>query len=292
MSTSNVISANLGAGQTLSYLALSNSATQTPSLNAAPNYATWDTTNFSSGSLTQNANGSVTLTAGKTYRLYASLQHPGVISGTGVFDFYDSTNAVSIGNPMELIAITASFNGSSILSQATLFTPTVDSDVGLRYASGAMGDIGLRSTFIIEEVPITTYITGAETTITNNNGTAGQALISNGDGTSTWSNGGLVSINAQTGTAYTLALTDVGGIVDMNNAAANTLTVPLNATVAFPVGTSIAVSMSGAGVTSIAGAAGVTINSDTGKLNISVQYATASLLKTATDTWLLVGSLA
>lgn len=95
-----------------------------------------------------------------------------------------------------------------------------------------------------------------------------------------------VSVNAQTGTAYTLAMTDAGGQVDMNNASPNTVTVPTNATVPFPIGTVVSVCMKGAGVTTIAAAGGVTLQKPSAKsLSISAQYELARLHKVATDTW-------
>lgn len=92
--------------------------------------------------------------------------------------------------------------------------------------------------------------------------------------------------NAQVGTTYTLVLTDAGKNIDMNNASANTLTIPLNASVAFPQWTLITVTMAGAGLTTIAGAGGVTLVKPTAdSLTISAQYRTATLYKVATDTW-------
>jgi hypothetical protein len=98
-----------------------------------------------------------------------------------------------------------------------------------------------------------------------------------------------VSTNAQTGTSYTLVLTDAGRAIEMNNASANTLTVPTDASVAFPVGTVIDIFQTGAGQTTVGGA-GVTINARPG-LKLSGQWATATLIKRATNTWLLTGSL-
>ncbi|KKL81470.1 hypothetical protein LCGC14_1994450, partial [marine sediment metagenome] len=66
------------------------------------------------------------------------------------------------------------------------------------------------------------------------------------------------TINAQTGTTYTLVLTDDGKLVTMNNASANTLTIPTDASVAFPIGTRIDVMMIGVGVTTVTGDTGVT----------------------------------
>lgn len=107
------------------------------------------------------------------------------------------------------------------------------------------------------------------------------------------SGGASVSINAQTGTTYTLVLADAGKLVTLTNGSAITLTVPTNASVAFPVGTLIALAQLGAGLVSIAGASGVTINGTTpGDDDLTGQWATASLTKLDTNTWLLSGGLA
>lgn len=103
-------------------------------------------------------------------------------------------------------------------------------------------------------------------------------------------------VNAQTGTAYTLALTDAPvnnasqGIVTMNNAAANTLTVPPNSSVAFPVGTIIQVVQLGAGQTAVAAGAGVTINNPS-SLTARVRYSTLLLTQVAANVWVLSGDL-
>lgn len=102
----------------------------------------------------------------------------------------------------------------------------------------------------------------------------------------------LAVINAQTGTTYTLALTDIAKIVTLSNAAAITLTVPPESSVAWPAGTTIVLAALGAGTVTIAAGSGVTINSADGNLDIGIQYGVVTLLKTGTDTWLLFGNLA
>jgi hypothetical protein len=97
--------------------------------------------------------------------------------------------------------------------------------------------------------------------------------------------------NAQTGTTYTLALTDVAKVVSLTNAASITLTIPTNATVAFPTGTQILLYQGGAGQVTVGGA-GVTIRSNGTKLKINGQYAVAGLLKVGTDEWVLFGNTA
>jgi len=89
----------------------------------------------------------------------------------------------------------------------------------------------------------------------------------------------------------TFALSDGNTFQLCTKGTSMTLTIPLNATVAFPVGTEIDIFQQGAGQVSIAATCGVTIQSVSGNLNLSAQYAGASLKKLATDTWALVGSL-
>jgi hypothetical protein len=98
--------------------------------------------------------------------------------------------------------------------------------------------------------------------------------------------------NAQAGTTYTLALTDLGKLVELNNAASITLTIPTNASVSFAVGDRIDLLQTGAGQVTIAGAAGVTVNSESSKLKLAGQWAAATLIKRAADTWVAVGNLA
>lgn len=100
-----------------------------------------------------------------------------------------------------------------------------------------------------------------------------------------------LAINAQTGTTYTLVLTDNGKLLTHSNAAAITVTVPLNSSVAFPVGSQVTLAQIGAGKVTVAATGGVTVNA-TPSLGFRAQYSSAALIKTATDTWLLVGDLA
>ena len=98
------------------------------------------------------------------------------------------------------------------------------------------------------------------------------------------------AVNAQTGTTYTLVIGDayLDG-VRMTNASANTLTIPPNSAVAFPVGTKVFITQGGAGSTTIAAGAGVTINApDDVTLAIGKQYSSRVCQKTGTDTWLLI----
>jgi len=95
--------------------------------------------------------------------------------------------------------------------------------------------------------------------------------------------------NAQTGTTYTLALTDVAKVVSLTNGSAITLTIPTNATVAFPTGTQILLYQGGAGQVTVSGA-GVTIRAQGSKTKMNGQYSVAGLLKVGTDEWVFFGN--
>lgn len=94
----------------------------------------------------------------------------------------------------------------------------------------------------------------------------------------------LVGINDQTGTSYTLVLTDAGKDVRCNNASAITLTVPPNSSVEFAVGTLIAFSQKGAGAVTATAGSGVTVNAANGAAT-TAQYDCRVLEKTDTNTW-------
>lgn len=93
----------------------------------------------------------------------------------------------------------------------------------------------------------------------------------------------------QQAASYTLVLADAGKQVEIGSASGVTLTVPTNASVAFPIGTTILIVQTGAGQITVGGA-GVTINGTPG-LKLYGQWSTALLIKRATDTWLLSGDL-
>jgi hypothetical protein len=103
------------------------------------------------------------------------------------------------------------------------------------------------------------------------------------------------TINAQTGTTYTFVLTDHGKYITASNASAQTYTIPLNSSVAFPVGCSIDLIQIGAGQVTVQGTGGVTVYS-TGATAATpktrVQYSAVTCKKIATDTWHVIGDIA
>jgi len=116
--------------------------------------------------------------------------------------------------------------------------------------------------------------------------------------TSTMFNGLVAfTLNAQTGTTYTSVLTDSYQVlVTMSNASANAFKIPTNASVAHPVGTVITVMNIGAGTCTISavtsGTTTVLSAGATAAAPTLAQYKSAVCIKTATDTWYVVGGIA
>jgi hypothetical protein len=114
-----------------------------------------------------------------------------------------------------------------------------------------------------------------------------------GDGTTAWNSlpyFNSVQTNART-SSYTLVLSDNERLIEMNNANANNLTIPLNSSVAFPIGTKIDILQTGAGQTTIVPTSGVTVNSNEGSLKLTGQWSAATLIKRGTNAWVLIGSI-
>jgi hypothetical protein len=87
--------------------------------------------------------------------------------------------------------------------------------------------------------------------------------------------------------SMTLALTDRDKVVTMNSASATTITIPTNATVAFPIGSIINLYRIGAGTVQVVPTGGVTLYrlpSLSGSAYME-QFEYVSIRKTATDTW-------
>lgn len=100
-------------------------------------------------------------------------------------------------------------------------------------------------------------------------------------------------VNLQTGATYTLAFGDEGGIIAHSGATALTITIPANASVAFPVGTAVT-------IVNEPGAANVTVSITTDTLNRGdgtagtgsrtiAANSVATLIKTTSTSWIITG---
>ena len=93
--------------------------------------------------------------------------------------------------------------------------------------------------------------------------------------------------NQQSGTTYTLVLTDAGKLLEFTNNAAITLTIPTAASVAFDIGTSISILKASTGTVTLVGSSGVTINSLNTDNTVSKQWEIGILTKRDSDGWVL-----
>ena len=91
--------------------------------------------------------------------------------------------------------------------------------------------------------------------------------------------------------SYTLsALTERDSLIEVAKSTATTVTIPTDATLNFPIGTSIDILQTSTGQVTIAGAAGVTVNATPG-LKLRTTWSSATLFKRAANTWVVYGDL-
>jgi hypothetical protein len=91
--------------------------------------------------------------------------------------------------------------------------------------------------------------------------------------------------------SYVLALSDDGKLIEIDAPSLATVTIPLNASVEFPVGTQITFIQTGAGQISFVPAGGVILNSNPSNGRTRGVWTSAVLIKRAVNTWVLLGDL-
>ena len=226
--------------------------------------------------------------------VFATLSSTGTIAftpgaGTLALDCRASTDAltgvVELATDAEAIAGTASTVINCTSLKAKLGTQTSH---GLPYGAATTGAIAwtaepTHGQILIGEtgaIPqLGTLTAGTGITVTN----AAHAITVASTGTT------LVN---ETGTTYEFLATDIGKLVTFTNAAAITVTVPVNADVAIAIGSQILCYQGGAGQVTFTPEGGVTIRSADSLLSLYGQYSVCALVKILTDTWVLAGDLA
>lgn len=83
----------------------------------------------------------------------------------------------------------------------------------------------------------------------------------------------------------------MGRLLTLNSLFAANMPVPVNSTDPVPIGSRVDLVQLGAGQITVVPEAGVTINATPGR-KLRTQYSQATLIKTGTNVWLLVGDLA
>lgn len=103
-----------------------------------------------------------------------------------------------------------------------------------------------------------------------------------------------LGINTQTGTTYTTVLDDNGKLITLSNASSIAVTIPLNASVAYPVGAQLNFAQLGAGQVTVSGTSGVTVVSTGATASAPkarAQYSTLTAVQTSTDNWIVIGDI-
>jgi hypothetical protein len=214
------------------------------------------------------------------------------LKDTNAIEYYDGSSWGGIGD------ITAVSAGTNIdVTSGTGPVPTVALAIDAAVSMGSDGS-GVDVTFYSSTAGDTMLWDASEEKLVIT-GTNGQNALEVADGDvsitdSLTVSGGLVAplqINAQTGTSYTFVAADAGKLVTSSNGSAQTITIPPNSSVAFDIGTQIIVQNLGSANATLAQGSGVTIQSKDSNKEIDGQYAAATCIKTATDTWSLMGAL-
>lgn len=229
-----------------------------------------------------------------------------VIAGT------PASSPVVPATPQNSIALASVYVGAAVLSitsgNITDLRVSVTTNLPIGDITGVTAGTGLTGggtsgavTLAIDSTVAT--LTGSQT-LTNKDLTAGTntfpSSLATLTGSQTLTNKILTApqvnlgINAQTGTTYTTVLADNGKLITLTNGSSIALTIPLNASVAYPVGAQLNLARLGAGAVTIAGTVGVTIVS-TGATaatpGLRAQYSTATAVQTSIDNWLVMGDI-
>lgn len=208
----------------------------------------------------------------------------------------------TVANSTSTPAITLTTSASGILkgssgSLAAATSADVTSLIGTTTLGSTTLTLGGTTTTIAGLTLNTPTLTLSTTTSTTSGRIAWDATndkILIGDGTATLAEFASSTLIQVAKTAnYTPAVSDLSDkdkLIEFSSATGVTFTVPTNANNPYPIGTQINILQTNTGQVTVAGAAGVTVNGTPG-LKLRAQWSSATLIKRATNTWVLVGDL-
>ena len=102
----------------------------------------------------------------------------------------------------------------------------------------------------------------------------------------------VINVRTAATASFSLAAGDAGDLLQVNASGAGTVvvTVEPDATYSFPIGVQVNLLSIGTATVATAAGAGVTLNGTPGLL-LRAQYSSATLIKRAADTWVIIGDL-
>ena len=160
--------------------------------------------------------------------------------------------------------------GANSASTGAFTTVTASTSVDI---TGSAGLILENDETITNSTDGTVAITATNTTVSGN--LSGSGSISGFD----------ANLNDQTGTTYTLASTDNGKVVTLNNGSAITVTIPTG----LGDGFNCLLVQKGAGQVTISAANGVTVANRSSETKTAGQYATVSVINIGSEAYILSG---
>lgn len=178
-------------------------------------------------------------------------------------------------------------NTGTLAGYAKTSVFTAKGDLAVATGSLVLGKlaVGANGTYLVADSTAATGIKWlAITPITE----TGAATLTNKILTSPQIN---LGINPIVSNAYTVGLSDNGQLTTLDNAAAIGVTIPLNATTAFPIGAQLNFAQIGDGTVTFIPATNAVIIGATPGYRLRTKWSTATLTKIATNTWILVGDL-
>jgi len=150
--------------------------------------------------------------------------------------------------------------------------------------------VGSNGTFLTADSTSTVGVSWATGPVPSQTGNSGKYLKTDGSAAS-WANVD-ITVSTATGTTYTPAVTDVNKLVQLNNAASITVTVPA---AIFSAGQQVNIQQTGAGQVTVQGD-GTTVLTSTGASGPApktrAQYSAATIVCTSSNNFTVIGDIA
>ena len=194
--------------------------------------------------------------------------------------YLDSTNVLQYYSGGSWVSISAEAVSGAIVAKGDVIVGTAATTVGRL-------PVGTNGQYLVADSSTATGLIWSDSSIPD--GSVVNADISSGAAIDL---GKLADATIDEKSAsYPLVLTDKNKFIKMSVGTANTVTVPTNASVAFPIGSQIHIIQYGVGKTQVIPVSGTVTLYATPGAYLRAQYSSATLLKCDTNIWMLMGDL-